>query len=286
MADEVTMGSNPAGMTKNGFIEMIAASLKQRKDQLKAEFAASSQQVGTKFVAIDDLLPADVAKHIATAFPDSSLMRLMDSFRERKYTSKAYDKFDPSLGQITFAFQDPKIVALVEEITGITEQVPDSLLYAGGLSAMAEDHFLGPHIDNSHDSGRQYYRTLNLLYYVTPDWPEANGGNLQLWNVNVSKCVTIHSKFNRLVLMETTPTSWHSVNRVTAQGTRKCVSNYYFSKRPPTGADYFNITAFSAPPTQPLLRLWSTVDAALRQLVRKIKPSGVGPVDVYDGPPR
>ena len=92
------MSLGPVPTTKEGFIEMIAASLEPRKDQLKAEFAASSQQVGTRFVAIDDLLPADVAKHIAEAFPDSSSMRLMDSFRERKYTSKAYDKFDPSLG--------------------------------------------------------------------------------------------------------------------------------------------------------------------------------------------
>lgn len=279
------MGSNPASMTESDFIEMIAASLEPRKEQLRAAFAASRAQVGTRFVAIDDLLPVEIAERISLAFPDGSAMRLMNSFRERKFTSKAYNEFDPCLGQITFAFQDRKIVSLIEEITGIAEQVPDSLLYAGGLSAMVRGHFLRPHIDNSHDSSRQYYRTLNLLYYVTPDWKEENGGNLQLWDENVNQCFTIHSRFNRLVLMETTPTSWHSVNRVTFYGVRKCVSNYYFSKISPTGAEYFNITAFSASPAQPLLRIWSAVDARLRQLVRKAKPSGVGPVDVYDGPP-
>lgn len=271
---------------KEQFVDFIIESLTRREAELTAAFAASGDDVGVRYVAIDDLLPAELAQAIAAAFPAADAMRLMDSFRERKYTSKAYDKFDPILGDVTFAFQDPRVVEVVERITGIVEQVPDSLLYAGGLSAMAKGHFLGPHIDNSHDSSRTYYRTLNLLYYVTPDWAEANGGNLQLWNRDVSRNVTIHSRFNRLVLMETTPSSWHSVNAVQADGLRKCVSNYYFSRRSPTGADYFNITAFSAPLSQPALRLWSRVDASIRQFVRKLKPEGVGPVDVYTGPPR
>jgi Rps23 Pro-64 3,4-dihydroxylase Tpa1-like proline 4-hydroxylase len=276
----------PMTIGKEGFVDLISQALLSRKDALHAAFAASVDEVGVRYVAIDDLLPTDIAMAISAAFPDGDRMRLMDSFRERKYTSKAYDKFDPILGDVTFAFQDPRVVAIVEEITGITDQVPDSLLYAGGLSAMAKGHYLSPHIDNSHDSSRQYYRTLNLLYYVTPNWDEENGGNLQLWNGKVSKNVTIHSRFNRLVLMETTPSSWHSVNEVKVNGLRKCVSNYYFSRRSPTGGEYFNITAFSAPPSQPLLRLWSRVDAGLRQLVRKVRPQGVGQVDVYEGPPR
>ena len=280
----MSLESTPPG--KEELISLISASLLSRKDDLKARFQASANDVGVRHVAIDDLLPHDVAKAIAEAFPDSGEMRLMDSFREKKFTSKAYDRFHPILGDVTFAFQDERIVEIIGEITGIAEQVPDSLLYAGGLSAMAKGHFLGPHIDNSHDSSRQYYRTLNLLYYVTEGWEEANGGNLQLWDRKVAKNVTIHSRFNRLVLMETTPTSWHSVNEVRAAGLRKCVSNYYFSRRSPTGEDYFNITAFSAPPSQPLLRTWSHFDAGLRQFLRKIKPDGVGRVDVYTGPPR
>ncbi len=271
---------------KTQLIDMIETSLVSRRDDLMARFTKSYQDVGVRYVAIDNLLPEEVAKSVDSAFPDPAQMRLMSSFREKKFTSKAYDKFDPILGDLTFAFQDPKVVKVIEAITGIEDQVPDSLLYAGGLSAMGKDHFLSPHIDNSHDSSRNYYRTLNLLYYASPDWRLENGGNLQLWNRDLTKSTTIHSRFNRLVLMETTPTSWHSVEKVSSEGTRKCVSNYYFSKKSPTGSDYFNITAFSAPPSQPFMRAWSHLDAAMRQLVRKVRPSGIGPVDVYDGPPR
>lgn len=273
-------------VSRTDLVDLIKGRLVSQAAELKKAFEASVSAVGVRHAIIDNLLPEHVARSIADAFPSEDKMRLMDSFREKKFTSKKFDQFDPILGDITFAIQEPEVVALVEEITGIKDQVPDTLLYAGGLSSMARGHFLSPHIDNSHDATRQYYRTLNLLYYVTPDWREENGGNLQLWNQNVDCNVTIHSRFNRLVLMETTPSSWHSVNKVKGDGSRCCVSNYYFSRRSPTEQEYFNITAFSAPPNRPFLRLFSKVDAMLRQRVRTIKPSGIGKLDVYEGPPR
>lgn len=271
---------------KDCLVQLIADSLAGRMAQLASEFSQSKDLIGVRHIAIDDLLPENIAHDIASAFPAGGSMRLMKSFREQKYTSKSYDQFDPILGDITFALQETRIVSLIEDITGIKDQVPDSLLYAGGLSAMGKGHFLSPHIDNSHDSSRTYYRTLNLLYYVTPEWKIENGGNLEIWNNDLSSKIIIHSKFNRLVIMETTPHSWHSVSHVKIDAIRKCVSNYYFSKNSPTGGDYFNITTFSAPPDRPILRFLSNIDTGVRQFVRMLKPEGVGPVDVYTGPPR
>ncbi len=273
-------------VSKIELVDIIKKRLTDQTENLCALFAASTSEVGVRYAYIDDLLPDELARRIADAFPPEHEMRLMNSFREKKFTSKKFDEFDPILGDITFAIQDPQIVDVVGKITGIKDQVPDSSLYAGGLSAMGKGHFLSPHIDNSHDASRLYYRTLNLLYYVTPDWAEENGGNLQLWDRRVERCATIHSKFNRMILMETNPWSWHSVNEVKADGLRQCISNYYFSRTSPTGDQYFNITAFSAPPSQPFRRLLSGVDAGIRQAVRLFKPSGLGKLDVYEGPPR
>lgn len=283
---QMSQNKEARALPKEQLVSLIVQALIARRDELKIAFARSNDEVGVRYVTIDNLLPGEVAEQISDCFPAPEKMRLMDSFREKKLTSKAFDSFDPLLGAITFAFQDQLVVDIVSEITGISGQVPDSLLYAGGLSAMAKGHFLRPHIDNSHDSSRRYYRTLNLLYYVTPGWSEQYGGNLQLWDRAVRHNVTIHSRFNRLVLMETNPWSWHSVSKVQVDGMRKCVSNYYFSRRSPTGTEYFNVTAFSAPPSQPLLRFVSKVDAAARQFVRLLKPAGVGAVDVYTGPPQ
>ena len=268
-------------MIKN-LVNLISKKLESEKLILSEKFQESSRHVGVRYVAIDDLLPIELCNEIYLKFPKVEKMRFMSSFREQKYTSKSFDEFDPILAEITFALQDPEIVGLIEIITGIKDQTVDPTLYAGGLSAMTKNNFLGPHIDNSHDGNRQLYRTLNLLFYVTPDWDVDYGGNLQLWDQNVKNNVTIHSKFNRLVLMETTPTSWHSVSPVKSALARYCISNYYFSAQSPTGRDYSNVTSFSALPSHRLLRIWSKLDSLARQMVRSIKPSGIGKQDIYE----
>ncbi|MGM9516492.1 2OG-Fe(II) oxygenase [Roseateles sp. DB2] len=269
--------------SREQLVQAILDRLEADADRAQAAFQASAGEVGVRYVAIDDLLPQEWARQVSEAFPAPQSMRLMDSFRERKYTTKDFDRFSPLMADITFAVQDPRVVAVVERITGIQDQQPDAQLYAGGLSAMVQGHFLGPHIDNSHEASRQRYRTLNLLYYVSPDWSHEKGGNLELWDRRVRTRTTIVSRFNRLALMETTPTSWHSVSPVVANEVRRCVSNYYFSPTSPTGTPYFNVTSFSAWPHQPFKRLLASLDGHLRQGLRKLVPQGLGRKDVYEG---
>jgi Rps23 Pro-64 3,4-dihydroxylase Tpa1-like proline 4-hydroxylase len=264
-------------------VGVIVERLRRDREDLKLAFQGSLGEVGVRYCVVDGLLDDEVAALIYRSFPAAGSMRLMRSFRELKYTSKDFGRFDPLMADITFAMQDRRVVTEVEEITGIREQIPDGSLYAGGLSAMVKGHHLAPHVDNSHEASRRFYRTLNLLYYVTPGWVLENGGNLELWDTAVRKNVTVVSRFNRLVIMETTPTSWHSVSPVVSDGVRCCVSNYYFSERSPTGRDYFNVTSFSARPNQPWLRLVAHMDNRLRQGLRALIPQGVGRKDVYDG---
>ncbi|MGH8742279.1 MAG: 2OG-Fe(II) oxygenase, partial [Burkholderiales bacterium] len=191
------------------------------------------------------------------------------------------------LKDISFALQDAAVIHRVSAITGVEVQVADPSLYAGGLSMMGRGHFLNPHIDNSHEESRRLYRTVNLLYYVTPGWRLENGGNLELWDRAVRRNATIVSQFNRLVLMETTPWSWHSVSPVAIDRFRCCVSNYYFSPRSPTGQQYFNVTSFSARPEQKMRRLIAWADGKLRNAVRIAVPRGLGRKDTYgDRPPQ
>lgn len=269
---------------KEKLVQLICSKLEANSGRLKSDFSISIKEVGIRSVVLDDLLPLPLVEQIFRSFPGHESMRLMDSFREKKYTSKSYDKFDPLLKDITFAFQDSRVVSLVEKITGIPKKIPDASLYAGGLSAMGSGHFLSPHIDNSHEGTRKYYRTLNLLYYVTPDWSLESGGNLELWDRGVQRHATVVSKFNRLVIMETNPWSWHSVSEVNADRLRCCVSNYYFSPQSPIGKDYFNVTSFSARPEQKLRRAFAWADNKFRQAVRLVAPSGMGKKDVYQGP--
>ena len=260
---------------------LVAEKLERNQNMLQDAFGESVDQVGVRFCALDDFLPVEEAQRISKAFPPVASMRLLSSLKERKYTSKNFDQYDPILKEITFAIQDEQVIRIVEEITGIKDQQADPTLYAGGLSAMVKGDFLNPHLDNSHDMGRRKYRTLNLLYYTTPEWKLEYGGNLELWNKSVTNRVTIESRFNRLVLMETNPWSWHSVSPVQVNRIRTCVSNYYFSHSSPIGREYFNVTSFHGRPGERVKRVLLPLDNHLRNLARMIRPSGFGKKDIY-----
>jgi Rps23 Pro-64 3,4-dihydroxylase Tpa1-like proline 4-hydroxylase len=270
---------------REDLVNLILRRLEADAEKISAEFH-TDRRIRAKFCAIDDLLPAEIAEKIAQAFPPTGQMRLLDSFREKKFTSKSLDKFDPLIADITFAFQDERVIRRVAELTGIRDAHGDPHLYAGGISAMAKGHFLNPHIDNSHDGEQQNYRVLNLLYYVTPGWKPENGGNLELWDEKVTEPVEIASLFNRLVLMSTNEKSWHSVNEVRTDGVRRCVSNYYFSPHSPNGYETSHVTYFMARPEQKFRRIVTRVDSDVRTALRKIKKSGFAKKDVFEGTPK
>lgn len=268
---------------KEELSKIIAGRLRRDSEKLREEFHRP-REIQTRYVAVDDVLPPDIGRRIYESFPAVETMPLLSSFREKKYTSKSLDKMESLIEAAVFAFQTPEVLHEVELITGMKDMVGDPHLYAGGISTMVKGHFLNPHIDNSHDSERKFYRALNLLYYTTPDWSEDCGGNLELWDTRVKQRIEIPSLFNRLVIMETNSLSWHSVNQVRVEGKRCCVSNYYFSPHPPGGEDHFHITFFQARPEQHVRRLITLADSSVRTLLRKVVKQGIVKPELYQGP--
>lgn len=246
---------------------LILERLESEVSRLEKEF---SQPNRINSCIIDDLLPEEIAKNIYDKFPSPEEMAMHKSLRENKKIAAQMNLYDPLLEEIVYAFQDKRVVDIVARITGLKGMQPDEHLYAGGISLMAMNNFLNPHLDNSHDNERENYRVLNLLYYVTPGWQVEYGGNLELWDKGMKKHQrTIHSKFNRLVLMVTNKHSIHSVSKVIHDGKRCCVSNYYFSKIPADSSQYFHVTSFYGRPEEPIRDLILRADSFLRNVIRK-----------------
>ncbi len=248
------------------FAEKIAERLRAEKKSLKSEFQIPGR---IPSFTVDDLLEKEWAEKIRAVFPEKEQMCLRDTYRERKYVAAQMDHYNGLLEEIVFAFQSPLVVKEISEITGLKELLPDEKLYAGGISLMSQGDFLNPHLDNSHDHERKNYRVINLLYYVSPDWKEENGGNLELWDQGPGKPGrTLMSRFNRLAVMMTGPDSWHSVSKVTAAAARCCVSNYYFSPHPAQEGDYFHVTSFRGRPEEKFKDFVLRCDNAARNFLR------------------
>lgn len=266
-------------MNRKELADTILAQMTAHREGLLAQWQSTGP---IHHFVLDDVLPPETARRIRNAYPAGTSMRVRKNLRELKYVAAQMDRYDPILEEVLFAFQDSRIVALVGEITGLKALQPDELLYAGGISMMAKDHFLNPHLDNSHDKERERYRVLNLLYYVSEDWDLEDGGNLELWPEGPkAQQITVVSKFNRLAVMITNAHSWHSVSPVKVDRPRCCVSNYYFSEFPAESTDYFHVTTFRGRPEQLIRDVALRVDSALRMGVRKLFPKGAVKTDHY-----
>lgn len=268
----VTLLKAPTSLSRNEIADMILS----RMNPMLPALAAAYQESGPigHFV-VDDLLPNEIANELASLFPSTGDMHFKSTARERKYISSQMNTHNRLVEEALFAFHDPRLVRLAEKITGHTPLHADPMLYAGGVSRMEKNDFLNPHIDNSHDKERKRWRSLNLLYYVSPDWQAYYGGNLELWPHGVKDApITIPSKFNRLVVMATHHHSLHSVSPIRVDAARKCISNYYFSEKPMRADQPFHVTAFRGRPEQPLRDLLLRGDTALRMTLRKIRSGG------------
>jgi len=262
-------------LSRDEIANLIYERLKDNKDQLKKHFSETNDKIG--YFYIDDVLPEQIAKDIFNNFPEKKDIQVKKSLREYKYVAAQMDRYHPLLEETIYAFQDSRIVSLISKICSYGQIQPDEHLYAGGISMMGKGNYLNPHLDNSHDKDRKLWRVLNLLYYVTPDWEEKNGGNLEIWpNGLKSNQVTIHSKFNRLAVMATHKKSWHSVSKVEVDAVRCCVSNYYFSENPINNAiETFHVTTFRGRPNQYFRNTILKVDSFLRMGLRKLFKNGI-----------
>jgi Rps23 Pro-64 3,4-dihydroxylase Tpa1-like proline 4-hydroxylase len=261
-------------LNRKDFAQLIVDRIIQEKDRIKKQYDVSKNQIGYFF--IDDLLPPEITEIINNQFPSHDKMVQKKSIRENKYIAVQMNQYTPVLEELIYAFQDEEVVSLIKDLCEIEDLQPDENLYAGGLSSMKQSQFLNPHLDNSHDKERSRWRVLNLLFYVSPNWADSNGGHLEIWPNGLKQTqTTLYSRFNRLIVMATHDKSWHSVSPVIANASRNCVSNYYFSNTALSNSDKFHVTTFRGRPHQKIRNQFLKIDSFLRMNLRKIFKNGV-----------
>jgi Rps23 Pro-64 3,4-dihydroxylase Tpa1-like proline 4-hydroxylase len=101
---------------------------------------------------------------------------------------------------------------------------------------MGPSGYLGVHVDFNYLRERRWFRRLNILIYLTPDWQTGWGGELELWDPRVRHCLqTVEPVFNRCLVFNTTQESFHGVTaiRCPAGRTRNSFAGYYYTAQPP-----------------------------------------------------
>jgi Rps23 Pro-64 3,4-dihydroxylase Tpa1-like proline 4-hydroxylase len=218
-----------------------------------------AQAIPFPHIVIDDFLPPALLESVLHEFPqvNSIQWQTFNSSAEKKLASN----HERQMGELTrfllYQLNSSTFLTFLEQLTGIEGLIPDPHFVGGGLHQIERGGFLKMHVDFNRHTTLNLDRRLNLLIYLNQDWQEAYGGNLELWDQDMTRCEQkILPIFNRCVIFSTTDFSYHGhPNPLTCpEGqTRKSLALYYYSNgRPAEEVSGGHSTLFKTRPNEQL----------------------------------
>ena len=210
----------------------LSPSLRDRGLELRETY-----QTATPFphIVIDDFLPPAILERCLELFPATEHADAQfDRPQERLKFQFNPDSLAPEMRALFYSFNSRPFLKFLQNLTGIEGLVPDPYFLGGGFHEIRNGGHLSVHTDFNHHKPMNLERRLNVLIYLNKDWREGYGGELELWNADVSECIkSVLPEFNRCVVFSTTESSFHGnpnpVNHPAAIPRRSIALYYYTS---------------------------------------------------------
>jgi len=187
-------------------------------------------------IVFDDFLePAACAAAVAEFPPlDPDQWSNYLHANERKYANTDAETWGSTLRQILDVLNSPRFVEFVGNLMGVDSLIPDQSLEGGGLHQSTTGGFLNMHADFTvHPRHRKWQRRANLILYLNDDWQPEYGGDLELWDGDMQRCVEkVAPIANRALIFTTDGTSFHGhpePMKCPEGVARRSLALYYFS---------------------------------------------------------
>jgi hypothetical protein len=130
-------------------------------------------------------------------------------FAKNKFEKSEFSEFGPYCQALYADLCSNRFSAALRNITG-EDVFVDPAFHGGGLHQGGERSFLDLHVDfNAHPLHTTWFRNLNVLLYLNPDWEPSWRGSLQLRHRLSGDEASIEPLFNRCVIMETRDFTLH-----------------------------------------------------------------------------
>ena len=188
------------------------------------------------YICIDNFLPERLARIISGVYPTDETS---SSFKkhEHKYVDRSFledtRNFALPLKLFAQSLSSRSFTLFLERLTGIESLIPDPYFLGGGAMITRPGGFLDIHVDFNWNQKLQLWRRCNALFYLTPNWEESWGGDLELCDYDGRNVVKrVQPVFNRLVVFSTTNSSYHGQSsplRCPSGIARQVFSAFYYS---------------------------------------------------------
>jgi Rps23 Pro-64 3,4-dihydroxylase Tpa1-like proline 4-hydroxylase len=141
-------------------------------------------------------------------------------------------------------------ISKLSELTGIPNLVGDEDFFGGGIHKINKGGKLDLHRDYNVHPTKKLYRRLNLLIYLNENWNENWGGNLELWDNNLTNCVkSIEPIFGRVVIFTISDDAIHGHPKplnCPENISRYSLALYYFTEEKPKETNDHSVVFFDS----------------------------------------
>jgi hypothetical protein len=185
-------------------------------------------------IVLDDFLSPDLLKRVLESFPSNEGKKFFDRNQERLKFQFQPHETDSGLVRNLFAeLNGAAFLGFLEEMTGIEGLIADPWFEGGGLHETKRGGHLGVHADFNVHGRLKAQRRINLLIYLNDDWEDDYGGQLELWDRQMTECVVrVKPLLGRAVIFNTDLDSFHGhPDPLTcpADRSRRSIATYYYS---------------------------------------------------------
>jgi Rps23 Pro-64 3,4-dihydroxylase Tpa1-like proline 4-hydroxylase len=183
--------------------------LEEQAKRLHAQYVAASPY---PHVVIDDFLDEAVADDVRREFAEvDDVWKFYHHYNEKKLAITDLERMPSHVAALLAEFESPRFVRFIEQLTGLTDLVPDPTLEGAGMHMIRRGGFLNIHNDfQTHTKSRTWSRQVNLILFLNRDWREEWGGHAEIWNADVT--VREHALlpiFNRCLIFNTQAPAHH-----------------------------------------------------------------------------
>ena len=235
-------------------------------------------------IVFDDFFNREMLDTVLAQTP--SLMRAdgevirFSNRNEEKLASKGEQQFGETTKQFIRFLNSEPFLNFLENLTGITQLLPDPHFEGGGHHEILPGGFLKIHADFNRHGGTGLDRRLNVLVYLNKDWDESWGGHFELWDREMTHAVKkVLPIFNRMVVFSTTSITYHGHPeplRCPTGRSRKSLALYYYTNGRPEeelrDSGKYHSTLFQARPnTSDASRLEAMRDRT-KKVVKAVTP--------------
>lgn len=182
-----------------------------------------------------ELFNPDILREIHAEFPVAEAMstRFQGPVQGGKYTESEFEKFGPTTQRFVGAVNSGSFCKLLTLLTGIPKLLSDPYLRGGGLHQTGRGGRLKVHSDFNVHPDLNLTRRLNMLVYLNEEWDANWGGQLELWNAEMtSPIVKVVPSLGTVVIFTCSDISFHGLPDpldCPSDRFRRSLAFYYFT---------------------------------------------------------